>query len=147
MEYFENKTIVVPCDFSEPSIEAVGKVVSWGEPSTNIHLLNVLEPTPVIVSYGATVPMPPNFDNERFELAKKRLETTFEQDKYGKLHLQCRIGDPGEEVAEFAKEIKADMIVMPSHGRTGLSRFLLGSVAERVLRYSSCPVLILRGPE
>ena len=55
------------------------------------------------------------------------------------------IGDPGSEITKLAKEVGAHLIIMPSHGRTGISRLLLGSVAERVLRLSHCPVLVLRG--
>jgi nucleotide-binding universal stress UspA family protein len=50
----------------------------------------------------------------------------------------------GEIIARQAKRLRATMIVMGSHGRSGLQRFLLGSVAERALRYSDCPVLIVK---
>jgi nucleotide-binding universal stress UspA family protein len=50
-------------------------------------------------------------------------------------------------IADLAKELNANLIVMPSHGRSGVSRLLLGSVAERVLRLANCPVLVLRGAE
>lgn len=52
--------------------------------------------------------------------------------------------DPGVEVVRIAKEWKADVIVMATHGRKGLSHLVLGSVAERVVRESACPVLTLR---
>jgi len=52
--------------------------------------------------------------------------------------------DFAEIIARQAKRLGASMIVMGSHGRTGLSRFLLGSVAERTLRYAACPVLIVK---
>jgi len=51
----------------------------------------------------------------------------------------------GEVIARQAKKLRASMIVMGSHGRTGLQRFILGSVAERTLRYADCPVLIVKG--
>ena len=54
------------------------------------------------------------------------------------------LGDPGHQIAEFAKEAGAGLIVMPSHGRTGLTHLLIGSVAERVVRFAHCPVLVLR---
>ena len=47
-------------------------------------------------------------------------------------------------ITELAAELKADLIVLPSHGRTGLKRLLIGSVAERVVRLAHCPVLVLR---
>ena len=54
------------------------------------------------------------------------------------------IGTPGLEILDYAQEKKVELIVIPSHGHTGIGRFLLGSVAERVVRYSHCPVLVLR---
>jgi nucleotide-binding universal stress UspA family protein len=53
-------------------------------------------------------------------------------------------GDPGSRIAEFAQQVGADLIVMPSHGRKGLNRLLLGSVAERTVRLAHCAVLVLR---
>ena len=64
--------------------------------------------------------------------------------KYAKAPIEILFGDPGHEITEFAERVKADLIVMPSHGRTGLSRLLIGSVAERVIRLAHCPVLVLR---
>jgi nucleotide-binding universal stress UspA family protein len=55
-------------------------------------------------------------------------------------------GKPGEEIVAFAKERNCDLIVMGTHGRTGLERALLGSVAEQVVRAAPCPVLTLRLP-
>jgi len=54
--------------------------------------------------------------------------------------------DPGSEVVRIAKELQADAIIMATHGRKGLSHLVLGSVAERVVRESTCPVLTLRAP-
>ncbi len=64
--------------------------------------------------------------------------------KYKDVQINIEIGDPGYRIAEFAKGIRANLIVIPSHGRTGLAHMLLGSVAERVLRMSHYPVLVLR---
>jgi nucleotide-binding universal stress UspA family protein len=55
-----------------------------------------------------------------------------------------RVGIPFEEIAEAAREERADLIVMGTHGRGGLARFFLGSVADRVLRTAPCPVLTVR---
>ncbi len=63
-------------------------------------------------------------------------------------NIQCtgevRTGEPSQQIIAYAEEIDADMIVVASHGRTGLSHILLGSVAERISRYAPCPVLIVR---
>lgn len=54
------------------------------------------------------------------------------------------IGNPGHEITALAEREDADLIVLTSHGRTGLKRMLIGSVAERVIRLAHCPVLVLR---
>jgi len=58
----------------------------------------------------------------------------------------CLDGAPVEELLEFAKREGVDLIVMGSHGRTGLSRLLMGSIAEGVVRRSECPVLVVKQP-
>ena len=58
--------------------------------------------------------------------------------------LQVAVGTPFLEIARYAEEHAIDLIVMGTHGRTGLQHVLLGSVAERVLRYAKCPVLTIR---
>ena len=61
--------------------------------------------------------------------------------------MAVRFGDPASEIVDFASGIAADIIVLPSHGRTGLTHLLIGSVAERVIRLAKCPVLVLKeGP-
>ena len=54
------------------------------------------------------------------------------------------MGNPAIELVDYAADARADLIVVTSHGRTGLARFALGSVAERVVRHASCGVLVLR---
>jgi nucleotide-binding universal stress UspA family protein len=58
-----------------------------------------------------------------------------------------RAGNPAREIVAAARELGVDVIVMGTHGRTGLSHALMGSVAERVVRLAPCPVLTLRAPE
>jgi universal stress protein A len=55
-------------------------------------------------------------------------------------------GDPAEMILRVAEEVHADLIVMGTHGRTGLSRLLMGSVAEQVVRRAPCPVLTMKAP-
>jgi universal stress protein A len=55
-------------------------------------------------------------------------------------------GDPADEILRVAKEIAADLIVIGTHGRTGLSRLLMGSTAEKIVRQASCPVLTIKTP-
>ncbi|MGH7172393.1 MAG: universal stress protein [Gemmataceae bacterium] len=64
------------------------------------------------------------------------------------VHVERQVGegDPAEEIFRAAQDLKADLIVMGTHGRTGLSRLLMGSVAEQVVRKAPCPVLTVRIP-
>lgn len=54
------------------------------------------------------------------------------------------IGDPGLKITDYAKDVNADLIIVPSHGFHGVKRFLLGSTAERIIRHAHCSVLVLR---
>lgn len=147
MKYFENQTIVVPFDFSEPATEAIDEALELSEESTAIHVIHIVDPTPVMISLDPALPVPASYDHGRYQDALDQMKNMFESGKYAGLKIHCGIGDPGSEVAEYATSIGADLIIMPSHGRSGLGRLLLGSVAERVLRLASCPVLILRKPK
>jgi len=72
------------------------------------------------------------------------LRDRFGDDRYRGAHIVVIFGDAGQEITDYALTHRAEMIVLPSHGRTGMKRWLLGSVAERVCRYAHCPVLVLR---
>ena len=146
MHYFENKTIVVPFDFSEPKTAAIDKAIAMSDESTTIYAIHVVVPIPILISVDPGMPILPSNDENRKQIAFKNMQEVFGKGKYSRLKLECRIGDAGSEIVDFANSVESDMIIMPSHGRTGLSRILIGSVAERVLRLSSCPVLVLREP-
>ncbi|MBT9584201.1 universal stress protein [bacterium] len=58
-----------------------------------------------------------------------------------------RVGDPASTILQEARDARIDLIVMASHGRSGLSHFLLGSITEKVVRHATCPVLVVRQPD
>jgi nucleotide-binding universal stress UspA family protein len=147
MKFLENSTVVIPFDFSELSIEAVEKAIEMAEDSTSLHVIHVVDPTPIMISMDPALPVPASYDHGRYEHALQELRKRFGEGDYAKLKIQCSIGDPGTEIVEYAKSVRANLIIIPSHGRTGLTRMLLGSVAERVLRMANCPVLVLRDGE
>jgi nucleotide-binding universal stress UspA family protein len=60
--------------------------------------------------------------------------------------ISCRVGRPAHEILAYAKEIGADLLVLGSHGHGALAQMMLGSVAERVVRHASCPVMTVRQP-
>lgn len=144
MSHFENKTIVVPFDFSEPTTRAVDIAIELGGQAAELHLIHVIEPIPTLISLDPGMPSLISNDKERGDEAVNHMKKLFEERSYSRFKQHCVIGDPGSEIASFAKSVQADLIVIPSHGRTGLKRLSLGSVAERVLRLAECPVLVLR---
>lgn len=135
---------LVPIDFSSGSEKALTYALSLArEHKGKVFALHVIPAEPVFP------PIAGGFDFYRFlqrdaranfeKLAKrKRL-----REKDCELVL-ARGTDFADIIARQAKKLRISMIVMGSHGRTGLGRFLLGSVAERTLRYASCPVLIVK---
>lgn len=144
MSYFENKTIVIPFDFSDPTTRAIDMAMDLGGSGAELHLVHVIDPIPTLMSLDPAMPVPAWSDKTRLDQAINDMKKLFESGKYAPLKRHCVIGDPGTEIVNLAKNIHADLIVIPSHGRTGLKRMFLGSVAERVLRLSECPVLVLR---
>lgn len=143
MSWLPKKSVVVPFDFSEHSAKALETAREFVDDHAHLHVIHVL---PVIT---ATEPgmMWDTIDNEaRQRDVEKAFRSGFAATPFHKSDFHVRFGDPGREIATFAEQIQADLVVMPSHGRTGFSRILLGSVAERVLRLAHCPVLILKPP-
>jgi universal stress protein A len=81
--------------------------------------------------------------------AKAQLEKSFLEEIRGYKDVEHVVlkGTPYEEISRFAEENKIDLIVIGTHGRTGLDRMLFGSTAEQVVRYAPCPVLTVRLPK
>ena len=141
--------ILVPVDFSEPSMGALDEAIDLGKKfKAEIIALFVVEPvyyaTPADL-YGPSANLSLLLeDQQRYgkeQLAKlgKRLA------KRGvKLRTLLQTGVPFQAISETATRVKASLIVMATHGRTGLAHVLLGSVTERVIRSATCPVLTLR---
>ena len=135
------RPVVVPFDFSEHALLAVRKAIALASNPHAIHCLHVLPfitPTEPGVVWGAID------DEERLKHALESMNQQLPENRYGKLHIEVRFGDPGTVVADRAEELNAELIVIGSHGRSGLARWMLGSVAERVVRLAHCPVLVVK---
>jgi len=92
------------------------------------------------------VPLPFNAEPRWERAAKVRLERIARDMLEGKVPYQVHLisGTPVDDVVRMAHELSADLVVMATHGRKGLRHFILGSVAERVMREVECPVLTMR---
>jgi nucleotide-binding universal stress UspA family protein len=141
MSWLPKNKIVVPIDFSEQSLAALDVALEMVKDAMSIHAVHVL-PSLMVVEPGMVWT---DVDDEarKKEIVAALTERTSGA-KYTGLHRHALLGDPGHEITQLAEKVGAELIVMPSHGRTGLRHLLIGSVAERVMRYAPCPVLVLR---
>ncbi len=138
-------SILVPVDFEPASNEAL----KWAEQlakdlGAEVILIHVSQPP--MVSYPEVSPvMVSSLYKDLLSAAKRSLDE-FAAQSGGKRTL-LREGDAGVEVVRAAEEIRPALIVMGTHGRRGLRRLLIGSVAEHVVRHSPVPVLTVHAPE
>ena len=142
MSQFQPDRIVVPVDFSNDSAAAVETALEIADgDAKRLNLIHVLVKLPTMTP---DVIWNQDSDKQRERAIEEQFATFFKQHDYPEMPTTIRLGDPGLHVADFASEIEADLIVIPSHGYHGVKRLLLGSVTERVLRYAHCSVLVLR---
>ena len=141
MSWLTKKSVLVPIDFDELSYSAIAPAKEFVETEADLTLIHVLAP----LHPADPAAMWHTLDNEqRKHKVREFLVQKLNELGYQEIEIKLAIGDPSTEIIDYAKEISADLIVLPSHGRQGISRFLVGSVAERVVRLSPCPVLILK---
>jgi nucleotide-binding universal stress UspA family protein len=141
MAWLPKRNVVAPVDFSAQSFAAVDQALELVASPTDLHLIHVL---PVVIPADPGVVWTSIDDESRRRHARLALQERLSDAKYQGVHLQVELGDPGHEIADYAQRIGAELIVVSSHGRTGLTRLLIGSVAERVVRLAHCPVLVLK---
>ena len=140
--------ILVPTDFSIPSDEAVDYAVALGERfGATVHLIHVLnDPMTTTGAWEFYVPDTPEVRERRHTEAKDRLcmIAALHANEGVRIRTEVRFGSPTDEIAAAAIAYGSDLVVMGTHGRTGLPHLLLGSIAERVIRTAPCPVLAVR---
>jgi nucleotide-binding universal stress UspA family protein len=143
------KQILIPVDFSDASLRALEYAKEFAAPfRAELILLYVVEPiyyaTPADL-YATSPNLSLLIDEQRrsgkAQLA--RLEAKLRKAKR-KVRAVLKTGSPAQVIVDTAKRLKADMVIMATHGRTGLAHVVLGSVAERVVRAAHCPVLTVR---
>lgn len=135
--------IVVPMDLADATLEAVDLALKLAGPDGDVTVVHVL---PILTDYEVGVLMPNVSDESRAELVREALHKRLAGPQYAGIKIHVLLGDPGHEITDFAADGHAELIILPSHRHRGLMRFLIGSVAERVVRLATCPVLVLKHP-
>jgi nucleotide-binding universal stress UspA family protein len=142
------KTILVPTDFSKESKKALRYAIPFARQfNAGIILINVVQPHYVGGEFGVVdfpvieAGLQKDSAEQLAALATKNVRDLVP------VKTVVRTGSPVNEIIDAAKALKADLVILSTHGRTGLRHVLLGSVAENVVRHAPCPVLIVRAHE
>lgn len=140
--------ILVPVDFSDYSIAALKYAVEFGTVfGSELIVPYILEPMiyPPDLTVGQ-IPLPP-YEIEVTKKANEELEKLVQpyRDTLN-ISVEVRAGKPYLEIVDLAKSHNCDLIIISSHGRTGMEHLLFGGTSEKVIRKASCPVLTLRNP-
>ncbi|OHB82403.1 MAG: hypothetical protein A3J73_02540 [Planctomycetes bacterium RIFCSPHIGHO2_02_FULL_38_41] len=143
------KNILCPIDYSVYSEKALKYAIEFAEKyNAKLYLMHVLD----IRIYDITDPELYNvnvIDKETINKLRERLHKCISEDTRKNIEVETIVieGVPFAEIIKKAREYKVDLIVLGTHGRTGLSHAIMGSVAEKVVRKAPCPVLTIRHPE
>lgn len=145
------RSILLPTDFSECANYALSYSAELARIfGARIICVNVIEPVVPTVGYtGMAEPLPIADISEQLEdSAERELPKIAGCDECAGLDIEEVIvhGEASSEIVRVARERGVDLIVISSHGRTGLGRILFGSTAEAVVRHATCPVLVVKPP-
>ena len=144
---FKIHTILCPVDFSDASKKAIRYAKEFsGNMGASVYLLNVIEPRPMAMDVSLNyVP----FEADLEKAAKDDLEVIVQEFKRVGLKAEYGvvIGNPADSILENIDMFNVNLVIMGSHGKKGLSRLIMGSVAEVVVRKANCPVLIVKSEE
>jgi len=141
------KKIIVGTDFSESAEMAWQAAIQLARRlSAELVLVHVEEPLPAYAFSEGALPMLPQLQEEVHTWAERELTTRAAQARADGVSITTAvlIGTPADALVEAAQSHGADLIVVGTHGRTGLERVIIGSVAERVVRAARCPVLTVK---
>ncbi len=149
------RLIVCPTDFSDPARRAVTAACELaGQFSAELLLLHVTHDLPIVAAAGPVM-SPPGGAHDGFDVvgyqelirkhAEEELDTLIDEEVAEEIRVRKVVlqGRPANLIVETAENEGADLIVISTHGRTGVRHFLFGSVAEKVVRSAACPVLTI----
>lgn len=140
--------ILVPIDFSEGSREAIRCALSLSRSSTTLTLLHVYEPPAAMEGIVPGADRKKDTDNERGALRAEMEALAAELGAKHTSQIQIALAEAPivAAILNYAAAEKVEVIVMGSHGRTGLRRLLMGSIAEGVVRWAKCSVITVHSP-
>jgi nucleotide-binding universal stress UspA family protein len=142
------KVIAVPIDFSPESKKALRYACRLAEQFGSVlRLIHVVEPAPFLNDLPNVIVSRSDDEIAKEALVKLQALAQDEIDELIPIYPQVRVGKPYYEIVSAAKVGGADLIVISTHGYTGLKHAFLGSTAERVVRHAQCPVLVVRDNE
>ena len=142
------KRILCPIDFSEHSIRALTNAIELSTKfEAELHLVNVVAPFPILPA--TPHPIGFNIQNYEDELVENSMQTL---KNIAKEHVPAKItisldilkGDASTKIIEYAENTIINLITLSTHGTGALKHFLFGSVAEKIIRHSKCPVLTIK---
>jgi len=138
--------IVVPVDFSELSIEALDYAIDFARAHrSELLIIHMIEP----ITHTRFIPdVSEILEHQRADATEKlaELEKNIRR-RYSRFRSEIHFGPAHEQIPELAKRAQADLIIMATHGHTGFHHLFVGSVAERVVRLASCPVLTVKSKD
>jgi len=138
--------LLIPTDFS-PSSEAAVQVATTLAKNSGAALLIVhVDEATLPYGFGVETGAAPGAERPSDRKLRELLESVVPSDESVPFEHRLLSGDPASEILRLADEEHVDLIVLATHGRTGLHRLLMGSVAELVVRRAGCPVLTLKQP-
>jgi universal stress protein A len=135
------KKILFATDFSPTSDGALQYATSLARDSGALLLIAHVEELPLPYAGGEMYLAQPEYPNPEI---RRMLDAVVPPDKTVRYEHRLVLGTAADDIVKLAQDEGVDLIVMGTHGRTGLARVLMGSVAEAVMRHASCPVLTLK---
>ncbi|MDD8018125.1 MAG: universal stress protein [Bacteroidota bacterium] len=143
------KHILVPIDFSENSKKALRYAVPLAHQfNASITLINIVEPTVFPSDFGFGQMSFPDVEKELFDKAEEELRSVAKEIPSAIPNdVAVKTGIPFVEVTNYANDEQIDLIIVATHGRTGVEHILFGSTAEKIIRKAPCPVFVVRAEE
>ena len=140
------KKILCPIDYSDCSAKALRYAAGMAlKDSARLYLMHVIDKR--VFDYGGPIyEAPATPDSEAVIKLEEKLRESIPKEVKGEIQVETLVtmGIPAEEILKAARDNGADVIVMGTHGRTGIAHAVMGSVAENVVRRAPCPVLTVR---